>query len=332
MARDKKNLKIYIPLVIVIMFVIIGGIYWYRDYASYIRTDDAFITSDIVTVSPKIMGRINKIYVEEGDSVKQGEILAELDSADLLAQKQQFISNKLQAEAGKLQSEAKYEYDVKNIDVLKINVARAQEDFDRAKAQYSGGVLTKEQFDHLKKALETAEAQYTAAQAQTLVSKTQINSAEASVVSSQSQVDLINTQLKNTRLYSPVDGVIAKRWLLPGDIANPGQSICTINNNLKFWVMVYLEETKIGKMHLNQNAIFTIDMYPGVVFKGKIFEMGSTTASQFSLIPPSNASGNFTKVTQRIPLKISIDGLKSEEKISSFRLLTGMSAVVKIIR
>jgi membrane fusion protein, multidrug efflux system len=330
--KKKRNLKIYIPLVIVIVLVITGGTYWYVDYLKYIKTDDAYVTSDIVAVGPKIMGRICEIYAQEGDSVKKGELLAELDSSDLLAQKQQVISNKLQTQAGKAQAEAKYLYDFKNIDVLKINVERAQEDFDRAKAQYSGGVLTEEQYDHLKLALKTAQAQYEAAEAQIQVSKTQITSAETTVDLSQSQINVINNQLKNTRLYAPVNGVIAKRWLLTGDIANPGQSIFTINNNSRFWVLVYLEETKLGKLHIGQAAKFTLDTYPGVNFTGKIFLLGSTTASQFSLIPASNASGNFTKVTQRVPLKISIEGVGNGKKLSSFRLMTGMSAVVKIIR
>jgi membrane fusion protein, multidrug efflux system len=332
MAKKKKDLKIYIPLVIVLAIVMAGAVYWYVDYSRYIKTDDALITSDVITVSPKIMGRISKIYAEEGDSVKNGELLVELDSTDLLAQRQQTISNRLQAQAGKAQAEAKYQYDIKSTDVLKINVDRAKEDFDRAKEQYNGGVLSREQFDHLQKAYETAQAQYAAAQAQTLVSKTQIQFAETSIASSQAQIDVINTQLKNTRLYAPANGLVAKRWLLPGDIASPGQSIFTINNNTRFWVMVYLEETKMGELHTGQPVKIKIDMYPDVTFTGKIFMIGSTTASQFSLIPPSNASGNFTKVTQRVPLKISIDEVETGEKLSSFRMMTGMSAVVKILR
>ena len=330
--KKKKDLKIYIPLIAVILIVIVSGIYWYIDYSSYIKTDDALVTSDVVTVSPKIMGRISKVYVEEGDSVKQGQLLAEIDSTDLLAQKQQIVSMKAQTVAGKAQAEAKYQYDVKNIDVLKINVDRAKEDFDRAKAQFAGGVTTKEQYDHLKKALETAQAQLDAAKAQIQVSKTQINSAQTTVASSQAQIEVINTQLKNTRLYAPVDGVAARRWLLAGDIVNPGQSIYTINNNNKFWVTVFLEETKVEKLHIGQAAKFTLDTYPDVVFTGKIFLLGSTTASQFSLIPASNASGNFTKVTQRVQIKISIDGTEKGEKLSAFRLMTGMSAVVKIVK
>jgi len=330
--KKKKDWKIYIPLTAVILLVIVGGIYWYIDYSSYIRTDDAVIASDNVSVSPKIMGRISKLYVDEGDSVKKGQLLAELDSVDLLAQKQQIQASKVQTEANKSQTEANYLYGQKNIKVLEIALAKAKEDFARAKTQNAGGVITKEQFEHTQKAQETAQAQLEAAKAQLVVSKTQIKSAETAISSAQAQIGVISTQLNNTRLYAPVDGIVAKRWLLSGDIAQASQSIYTINNNRKFWILVYLEETKMETLHIGQKAKFTLDTYPDVVFTGKIFTIGSTTASQFSLIPPNNASGNFTKVTQRVPIKISIDGTEGGQKLSSFNLLTGMSAVVRIIK
>ena len=332
MKKEKKDWKIYIPLTIVILLVLTGGIYWYMDYSKYIRTDDAIVASDNVSVSPKIMGRISKLYVEEGDSVKKGQLLAELDSIDLLAQKQQVNATKSQTVANKAQAEAKLQYDEKNIKVLQIGLEKSKEDYDRAKAQFSGGVITKEQYDHLKKAEETAQAQLDAAQSQILVSKTMIKSAETAVAGAQAQIGVITTQLNNTRLFSPVEGVVAKRWLLAGDIAQPSQSIYTINNNNKFWILVFLEETKMEDLHLGQKAKFSLDTYPDVVFTGKIFTMGSTTASQFSLIPANNASGNFTKVTQRVAIKISIDGTEDAKKLSSFNLMTGMSAVVKIIK
>jgi len=332
MTKKKKDLKIYIPLSVIILLVIAAGIYWYNEYEKYIKTDDALVASDVVSVSPKIMGRISKLYVEEGDSVKQGQLIAELDSTDILAQKQQVISGKAQTLANKAQAEAKLTYDEKNIKVLQISVDRAKEDFDRTKSQFAGGVSTKEQYDHMKKTLETAQAQLEAAQAQLTVSKSIINTAQTAVEGSKTQINVINTQLNNTRLYAPVDGVVAKRWLLPGDISQPGQSIYTINNNSKFWVVVYLEETKVEKLKIGQKAKFSLDMYPDVVFTGTIFTLGSTTASQFSLIPPSNASGNFTKVTQRVPLKITIDATENGTKLTDYKLLTGMSAVVKIIK
>jgi membrane fusion protein (multidrug efflux system) len=330
MSKGKKDWKVYLPLAVVIVAIAAGGVYWYVDYSKYVKTDDAYVASDNTSVSSKLMGRISHLYAEEGDSVNQGQLLAELDSIDLLAQKKQIVAGKLQTVANKLQAQAKYEYDVKNIQVLKIGFEKAKEDFDRTKLQYKGDVVTKEQYDHSKKALETAQAQYDASKAQLDVSQSQIKTAEASIANADAQIEVVSTQLSNTRLYAPTGGVVAKRWLLPGDIAQPGQSIYTVNNNHKFWVMVYLEETKMEGLHQGQHAIFTLDTYPEVTFEGKIFTIGSTTASQFSLIPPNNASGNFTKVTQRVPVKISIDGTTKGQKASSFNLLTGMSAVVKI--
>ena len=328
----KKGLKFYIPLIIVILAVLVGIYYWYRQYTKYITTDDAYVDSDKVSVSPKIMGRIIKLYADEGDSVKNGMLLAELDSADLLAQKKQVMASREQAIANKAQSKAKYNFDQESIKVLQVSLEKAKEDYDRAKSQFSGDVITKETFDHMKKAFETAEAQFDASKSQLEVSKAQITSAVASVESSQAQIGVIETQLKNTKIYSTMDGIIAKRWLLPGDIAQPGQSILTITNTHKLWVLIYLEETKLSGLHAGQDVVFTIDAFKPTKFLGKIFQIGSNTASQFSLIPPNNASGNFTKVTQRVPIKVSIDGTEDKAKLSGFKILAGMSAYVKIVR
>lgn len=138
---------------------------------------------------------------------------------------------------------------------------------------------------------------------------------------------------KEYRIVSPVDGVIAKQWVVPGDLLEPGENIFTLNQGKDLWVTVYLQETKFSKIRLGQEALFTLDAYPDLTFYGKIFYIGSNTASEFSLIPPSNASGNYTKVAQRIPLKISIDRVEGDaKKKAGMRLLSGMSANVKIIK
>ena len=215
-----SNLKVYIPLTIIVLAIICGGIIWYLDYTKYINTDDAHVDSDYVSISSKILGRISNIYAQEGDSVKAGELLAELDSTDLLAQKQQAIAAKAQTEAMKDQSEAKYTFDEENLKVMEVTLSRAQEDFDRAKSQFAGEVIPKEQYDHAKKTLETAQAQLNAARSQLQVSKSQIASSAKAIESSNAQIDVIETQIRNTRLFAPIDGVISKRWLLPGDIDN----------------------------------------------------------------------------------------------------------------
>ena len=331
--ETKKNrLRIYIPLALVILIVLAGAWYWYRDYSMYITTDDAHVDADNVSVGSKIIGRISSIYAKEGDFVKQGMLLADLDSTDLFAQRNQTSALMLQSQANLAQSEVKFSSDQKSLKVLEINLERAGEDMNRAKSQSEGGVITAEQFDHIKKAYETASAQLEAAKAQLLVSKSMISSASASVETAKAQVKVLDTQLKNTRLYSPADGVVAKRWLLPGDVVQPGQAVFTLTLNKNLWVVAYMEETKISDIHPGQNVKFTIDAFPGVKFSGKVFLVGSSTASVFSLIPANNAAGNFTKVTQRIPIRISIDSADNNKEISSFNILSGMSVVVKIIK
>ena len=331
-VKKEKNGKVYIPLILVIALVLGGGVYWYIDYSKYIKTDDAKVESDNVAVSPKMLGRISQLFAEEGNTVKQGQLLAVLDSTDMVAQKNQTVAAKTLAEASVLQARAKYEYDLKNNKVLEVALSKAKEDFDRAKAQIGKDVITQEQFDHAKKTLETAQAQMDAAHSLVKVSSAQIQSSQAAVDNAQAQINTISTQLNNTKLYAPSDGVIGKRWLMPGDIAQPGQSIFTIVNDNKLWISIFLEETKLGNLRVGQAVLFTLDTYPGVTFTGKILTLGSNTAAQFSLIPASNASGNFTKVTQRVQLKISIDGVTEGKKLEDYRILSGMSAVVKIIR
>jgi membrane fusion protein (multidrug efflux system) len=330
--KKEKNGKVYIPLLLVIILVLGGGITWYIDYSKYINSDDAHLEANNGSVSSKMLGRINQVFAEEGDLVKQGQLLVILDSTDLVAQKNQAIANELQVEATVAQSEAKYQFDLKSCKVQEITLSRAQGDFDRAKNQFKSDVITQEQYDHIKKTLETAQAQLEADQSQARVSSMLIKSTQAAVESAKAQISVIQTMINNTKLYAPCNGVVGKRWLMPGDIAQPGQSIYTIINDQKVWVSVFLEETKLQNLRLGQLCIFTVDTYPGVIFSGKITEIGSNTASQFSLIPANNASENFTKVTQRIQLKISVDRVKEGGKLSDYRLLSGMSAVVKIIR
>jgi membrane fusion protein (multidrug efflux system) len=239
---------------------------------------------------------------------------------------------KAQAQASFNQAEIKYNSDLKSLRVLEIGLDRATEDLNRAKSQSEGGVITQEQFDHIKKSFETATAQLDAGKSQLLVSKSMIASAAASVETTNAQIKVLEAQLKNTKLYAPADGVLARRWLLPGDVVQPSQAIftMTISNNL--WVSAYLEETKISEVKAGQKVKFTIDAFPDLKFIGKIFMVGSSTSSVFSLIPANNASGNFTKVTQRIPVKISIESTENNTDLASLNILSGMSAVVKIVK
>lgn len=329
---SKKWKTVYLPVLLVVILVVAGGVYWYIDYLRYVSTDDAFIEYYTVTTGPKIMGRIIKLNAVEGDEVKKGELLFELDSTDLVSQKEHLKAVIMQTEAKVEEAKAQYALTGEQIKVLEINESKAREDFGRAEKQFKGEVITKEAYDHAVKDLEAARARLQSGKKELDLAAAAQKSAVASVQAARAQVSIVESQLADTRVYAPADGVIAKRWLLPGDIAQAGQSVFSMIETRENWVQVYLEETKLEGIHEGSQSEYTIDAYPDVTFEGKVYFIGSSTESQFSLIPPNNASGNYTKVTQRIPVKISIDRTQDGKAPDQFHLLSGMSAVVKIFR
>lgn len=327
-----RKIRAYSALALIVIAVILAGLYYYRQYTKYYSTDDAYIDADKVAVSAKILGRITEIKAVEGDTVKTGQLLVLLDSSDLVSQRIQAIAQRDQYIAALHQSEARSELDIKNALIQDIALSRAKEDLDRATMQFEGKVISKEQYDHLKKAYESTQAQVDAARAQLAVGKSQVESSRASIKTSEAQMGMVETQLRNTRIYAPCSGRIAKRWLLPGDIVQPGQSVFTITRDSVKWVLAFFEETKVGGIRDGQQAEFTVDAFPDVKFYGSVYNISTNTAAQFSLIPPNNASGNFTKVTQRIPLKISINRTDSKDPSVIQRLVSGMSVVVRIYK
>ncbi len=327
-----RRIRAYV-LLLLVMFSLIFFIYrWYKEYTAFDKTDDAFLDADKVSVSSKMLGRIVSVLAAEGDSVIAGKLLVALDSTDLVARKIQAEAAEGQAEAALIQAQARLKYDQKGLRVQEVLLERAREDLDRARIQLSGNVITRESFDHTNKSFETAAAQLEVAKAQLDVSKTMIESAKRTIDLAMTQVNSIRSDLRNSLIYAPVSGKIAKRWLLPGDVVQPGQSVLTITKNDSLYVTAYFEETKIARMYIGKQVQFTVDAFPGVNFKGRINYIAGNTAGQFSLIPPNNASGNFTKVTQRIPVRISVDSSDNNGRYPALRLVSGMSVYIKIPR
>ena len=289
--------RVAIPALAILSLVVVGVLFWRLTSAHSISTDDAYVDANRATISSKYSGKIARILAEEGDTVTMGQVLVRLDDSDLNAQEQQ--------------AKASFAYAQRNQELSKVNLEKAQEDFARAQVQYSSDIIPKEQFDHAKKELE-------AARAQDAIALSQIATARA-------QIGVIQTQQKNIIIAAPMNGVIAKKWAMPGDVVQVAQPILTIFDQAHPWITGNLEETKFGKLHLGQHATITIDTYGNRKFKGKIIQLGANTASQFSLIPPSNASGNFTKVTQRIPVKVAL-----EQGTGTEGLVPGMSAEISI--
>jgi len=300
-AKRRPRKRIIIPILLLLIIAAICALYWYQNLRGYVSTDDAYIESDQVDVGSKILGRIVLLNCDEGDTVQQGALLVQLDDSDLRAQE--------------AQAQANLDYTQQNVALARVGLQRAQEDFDRAAVQFRDKVIPQEPFDHARKALDMAQAQ--------------LNVALAQVNTSRAQLNVVETQLRNTQILAPATGAVARRWVVPGDVVQPGQPIFTVYDLQHIWVRANLEETKIGKIHIADPVQIEVDAYPDRSFIGKVSLIGAAAASQFSLIPPNNASGNFTKVTQRVPLKITIDDLQSGQQHEP-PLLPGMSVVIKI--
>lgn len=273
-----RKKKVMIPLLIVVIAGVVAGYYWYMNMQKYVYTDDAYVSAHRVAISTKMLGRIIFLGTHEGDTVHVGQVLVKLDARDLKAEE-------ASAKAALALAE-------QSVPLSQVQVQRAQDDFHRAEVQYKGGIITKEQYVHAKQALEAARAQ--------------LAIAESKIPTARAQLGVVEANLLNTVVKSPIDGVVAKRWVLTGDVVSPGQPIFSIYNMRNIWVTANLEETKLGHLHLGDSVQIHVDAYPWLKFYGKVFEIGNYTASEFSLIPPDNASGNFTKVTQRVPVKISV--------------------------
>ncbi len=296
-----KNVKVVVPLFIVVLGIAIFSWQYYIKLRDYVSTDDAYIDGDRVSISSKILGRINLLTVDEGDTVHQGDIVVRLDDSDLRAQE--------------AQAKASLAFAKENIEVAKIGLDKAETDFHRAATQFHESIIPKEQYDHAQNELES--------------SKARLNMAYAQVVTSQAQLGVIQTQLRNTIIEAPMSGIVSKRWALTGDVVQPGQAIVTVYNIQGVWVTAQLEETNLADLHVGDQADIVVDTYPHLRFTGTLLRLGSNTASQFSLIPPNNASGNFTKVTQRVPIKFSIEQVDANKGIR-VNLLPGMSVEVKV--
>jgi membrane fusion protein (multidrug efflux system) len=307
-GESRKKVKLHrkkrflIPIIFLFLSAILVAAYWYIFLRDFVSTDDAYIDANQVGISSKILGRIRELTADEGDTVTQGALLVQLDDSDLQSQAAQEREN--------------IAFNQENVSLAKINLQRAETDFRRTTDLYKDSVVSWDQFDLAKKAFDMAKAQY--------------KIAIAGVNTSKAKLDVVQTQLQNTRIVSPMTGVIAKKWVMPGDVVQPGQPIFTIYDLQNIWVTANFEETKLSSIRLNDPAQISVDAHPDVKFEGRVTLMGAVTASQFSLIPPNNASGNFTKVTQRVPIKISLERKMTNSKHDPVMLLPGMSVEVKI--
>jgi membrane fusion protein, multidrug efflux system len=309
-----------------------GGWWYYR--SSIVSTDDARVKGTIVPVSSKLQARIVEVLVENGTAVQQGTILAKLDASEIEAQLEQAKANLLAAQAKLAAAQAgNRPQQVAQAGAGSNEAAAAffdaQRNYERIVALYHKGAVSEQQRDSAETALQVAKARYESAkQNYSLTTEgsrpEDIQYAKAEVAQAEAAVKNLNAQLANTVIKAAESGIIDAKSAEVGQTAVPGMTLFNIVALQNVWVSANVEETYIGKVKNGDRVDVSVDAYPGVTFVGHVVELGSAACSQFSLLPAENASGNFTKVTQRFEVKIKVDAQENHV------LKPGMSTLVTI--
>lgn len=347
---------------LVLFAIFAGGLFWggrvVHHLLTHEETDDAYITGAIHTISSRLAGVVNEIVVEENTRVHAGQPLIKLDTRDLelrLDQArvalQRAQAQLAQAEARVADADAQDELVRAGIELAKANVARdeahaakAQLDLDRAEALKSKdqvSAISQADYDTAKTAVTTANATLAATKASVDAAKAYIAStaakkqavqaerdaAKAEVRSTEFAIRDAELQLSYTTIVSPSDGLISRKAVEIGNRIQPGQALFAIVDP-KVWILANFKETQIGKLHVGQSVEITIDALPDHQLAGHIESFAPASGAQFSLLPPDNATGNFTKIVQRVPVKIVFD----ERDLANLReqIRPGISVQVSI--
>lgn len=329
---SKKVMALVIGMLIVILG---GGLFWWWNHAHRIvNSDDARVKGTIVALSAKIEGRVEQVLVDDGDHVEAGQVLVIIEKREFEAQVEQAKANLAIAQA-KL-AEARAGNRPQQIAQAGASVAQAKassnnsrRDLARADILYQQGAISAQQRDAAITAAEVADAQtQSAGEYYNLMNEgtriEDIQLAEAQVQQAEAVLKNAQIQLDDTVIKAPVAGQVALKSVDVGEVITIGQPLFSIANLADTWIETNIEETYVGRVKAGQYVEFTIDAYPGKKFTGTVSEVGPTSGAQIALLPAENASGNFTKTTQRLPVKI-----KSSDS-GEFVLKPGMSAIVDI--
>ncbi|MBF0169179.1 MAG: HlyD family secretion protein [Alphaproteobacteria bacterium] len=330
-----------IAIVSLILLALVAGslIYWWSG-RHIERTDDAYVASDITSMAARIAGYVAAIEVADNQPVRAGDILVRLESRDYEARRDQaqaILESRRQALAGiearlKLQ-ESSIRQAGADVSAAKADTERARSDFERTRQLVKSESASRQKLD-LTQAdsertaahLNRAHAGVDAAKRQVSVLEAELAQAKAQVEEAQAQVDLTSIDLENTVIRSPVDGVIGNRAAQVGEYVRPGTQLLVVVPLAQVWVEANFKETQLTRMRPGQPALIKIDAYPEHDITGHVESIAPASGARFSLLPPENATGNFTKVVQRVPVRIALP----DSHPLAGRIVPGLSAVVRV--
>lgn len=352
--RKKKTLAIIVFSIIALIGIITAIIY--IEYKkTHIKTDNAFIEGNIHTISFRVSGTVAKVYVTDNQFVKKGDILAEIEPVDFEVKVKEARSI-LEAERAKFEEmhrnldiAKKQLYELEHavkvakaeVDIERANLRQTERDIQRAENLFKNEVISKEKYEKTKTDYDVNLARVKAAEErlkQIEVSlekqKAVIKQIQIALRAQEAMVNVRGATLKEaelkkgyTKIYAPSDGYITKKSIEIGNQVETGQPVMAIVPLDNIWVVANYKETQLENVRPGQKVKIKVDSYPGKVFWGKVESIMAGTGAVFSLFPPENATGNYVKVVQRIPVKIVFDKDTDSEHV----LRIGMSVVPTII-
>jgi len=342
MEQNEKKKKNIIPVILGVI-LLIGAFFGIREYL-YLKnhedTDDAQIDGDISPVVSRVGGYVDTILFEENQHVTKGQILVKLDSRDYEIRLEQAIAAQKGANAGvgvsqsQISTSAASSSTAKaNVEAARVRLWKADKDFNRYAALIKEGAITQQQFDQAKAerdaakaSFDAAEDQYKAANAQVGTTRSQLQVSNTGVDQKQADVDFAKLQLSYTTITAPASGIVSRKNIQHGQLVQAGQTLFSIVNDNSIYVTANFKETQLADMHQGQTATISVDAFGGRVLHAHVDSIASATGAKFSLLPPENATGNYVKVVQRIPVKLVFEAGQDAEH----QLRPGMSTVVKV--
>ncbi len=331
-----------LPLIVLMIFaglIVAGLVYYFTVYRYFESTDNAYVKAEVTWVMPRVPGEVVALNVKANQQVKAGEVLMKLDDRDTQARYQQaqaIVSLKsasldVQAQNVRAQEAAVAEAQA-GLRAAQAEVSRIQKDYQRYQSLLKDGVTTRQRVEAVQSQYLNAQAQVERANAAISAAQAQLSAVRASreqmladVKSAEANVSLVGVDSTSATVTAPVAGTIGSLGVRLGSRVTPQTRLLAIVPLQTAYVEANFKETQIGKMRAGQKVELEFDAYPGKVFHGHIDSFAPASGAEFSLMPPDNATGNFNKVVQRLPVKILIDDLQDRQS-----LRPGLSVSAKV--
>lgn len=305
-----------------------------------VSTDDAYVQADTTVIAPKVSGYLRDVLVADNQPVKAGQPLARIDDRDYAVAVEQARADVIAAQAEVANVEANLDEQQaviaqarSTVEVDRANLTFTQQDNDRysSLARTGAGSVQNEQQAVSKlliarSTLQRDTAAVVAAERQTTMLQAQLAKAEAALTHDRAVEDQAELNLSYTTIVAPVDGVVGNRTLRAGQYVQAGTQLMAVVPLHGVYVVANFKETQLTDVHAGQPVTLDVDMFPGTVVKGRVDSLAPASGQEFALLPPDNATGNFTKIVQRIPVKIALD---ADDPLAG-RLRPGMSVTPTI--